>query len=108
MQIVIDISEEIKAIIDKNGTNEIVTETLWQAVKNGTPLPEHHGRLIDADAFIAMLENTSKRQNYKKLLIGEFLTVDDVFEAIIGSLQNKGLAENDTPTILEATEEVQE
>ena len=46
MQIVIDIPEEIKAVIDKNGTNEIVSETLWQAVKKGTPLPKGHGRLI--------------------------------------------------------------
>lgn len=49
MQIVIDIPEEIKAVIDKNGTNEIVTETVWQAVKKGTPLQKGHGRLIDAD-----------------------------------------------------------
>ncbi len=49
MQIVIDIPEEIKAVIDRNGTNEIVAETLWQAVMNGTLLPKGHGRLIDAD-----------------------------------------------------------
>lgn len=52
MQIVIDIPEEIKSIIDKNGTNEIVTETLWQAIKNGTPLPKGHGRLIDASRLM--------------------------------------------------------
>jgi hypothetical protein len=46
MQIVIDIPEEIKAVIDKNGTNEIVTETVWQAIKKGAPLPKGHGRLI--------------------------------------------------------------
>jgi hypothetical protein len=46
MQIVIDIPEEIKAVIDKNGTNEIVAETVWQAIKKGTPLPKGHGRLI--------------------------------------------------------------
>lgn len=51
MQIVIDIHEEIKAVIDKNGTNEIVAETVWQAIKKGTPLPKGHGRLIDADAY---------------------------------------------------------
>ena len=41
MQIVIDIPEDAKAIIDKNGTNEVVTETIWQAVKNGTPLVDY-------------------------------------------------------------------
>lgn len=49
MQIVIDIPEEMKAVIDRNGTNELVNETLWQAVKNGTSLPKGHGKLIDAD-----------------------------------------------------------
>ena len=37
MQIVIDIPEDVKAVIDRNGTNEIIAETLWQATKNGTP-----------------------------------------------------------------------
>ncbi len=71
-------------------------------IKDGTPLPKGHGRLIDADAFIATLENTSKRQKYKELLIDDLLTVDDVFKAIIESLRNEGLAEGDTPTIIEA------
>lgn len=54
MQIVIDISEEIKAVIDKNLTNEIVTETVWQAVKKGTPLPKGHGDLIDVNRKITV------------------------------------------------------
>lgn len=52
MQIVIDIPEDVKAVIDRKGTNETVAETLWQAVKNGTQLPEGHGRLIDADKIV--------------------------------------------------------
>ncbi len=40
MKLIIDIPEEIKATIDRNGTNEIVNETIWQAVKNGTPLEQ--------------------------------------------------------------------
>ncbi len=58
--------------------------------------------MIDADAFIATLEDASKRQKYKELLIDNCLTVDDVFKAIIESLQNKGLAEGDASTIIEA------
>ena len=77
-------------------------QTVEQIIANGTPLPKGHGRLIDADAFIARLEDASKRQTYKKLLIDDCLTVDDVFKAIIESLQNKGLANGDTPTIIEA------
>lgn len=57
MQIVINISKKIKAVIDKNGTNEIVTETLWQAVKNGTPLPKGHGRLLDEKDILDIKNN---------------------------------------------------
>ena len=59
-------------------------------------------RLIDADAFISVLEDASKRQKYKELLIDDCLTVDDVFKAVIESLQNRGLADGDAPTIVEA------
>lgn len=41
MKVLIDIPEEIKAVIDNNGTNEFVAEMLWQAVKNGTPIPDN-------------------------------------------------------------------
>lgn len=51
MKMVIEIPEDVKAIIDRKGTNETVAETLWQAVKNGIQLPKGHGRLIDADAL---------------------------------------------------------
>lgn len=53
MKMVIEIPNDVKAIIDRKGTNETVAETLWQAVKNGTLLQEGHGRLIDADRTLA-------------------------------------------------------
>ena len=53
MEIVIDINkltyEEIKRYglaLSPRGEKE-----LEKALKNGTPLPKHHGRLIDADAI---------------------------------------------------------
>ena len=57
MKIVIDISKEeyqtyinhTEAILDKS--IPLVHQDLLKAVINGTPLPEHHGRLIDADAL---------------------------------------------------------
>ena len=66
-----------------------------------TELPPH-GRLIDADAFISMLEDATERQRYKELMIDDCLTVDDVINAIVESLQNEGLAEGDAPTIITA------
>ena len=40
MKLIIDISKEVKVVIDRKGTNEFVDETLWQAVKNGVSLEE--------------------------------------------------------------------
>lgn len=91
MQIVIDVTEK-----------EYENIRLMNAIANGVILPKGHGRLIDADAFAKKLEYASKRQKYKELLIKDLLTVDDVFEAVIESLKNEGLAEGDAPTILEA------
>jgi hypothetical protein len=35
---------------------------IWKnAIKNGTPLPEHHGRLIDADEAIKILKSLGNR-----------------------------------------------
>lgn len=53
MQIVIDINEHLYKMIKtlglvvEDGDAVVVSE----AIKNGTPLPKGHGRLIDADAL---------------------------------------------------------
>ena len=56
MQIVIDIDEHIyKQIMADSKVyvldNEVDRILIENAIYNGTPLPEHHGRLIDADAI---------------------------------------------------------
>jgi hypothetical protein len=105
MKIVIDIPKHIYEHAKEQSEDSYDEWDAMRAIANGTPLPEHHGRLIDADAFITKLEDASKRQKYNELLIYDCLTVDDVFKAVIGSLLNDGLAENDTPTIIEADKE---
>lgn len=52
MQIVIDIPEEMY----QNVLDGTYCGTLYEELKNGTPLPKGHGRLIDADE----LENRMK------------------------------------------------
>lgn len=59
-------------------------------------------RLIDADAFIRFIKDVSKRQKYGEVPIDKNLTVEDVLDAVVASLENKGLAEGDTPTIVSA------
>lgn len=65
MEVVIDIPEEIYEFVQNTSfvedestlfkqTNAERRKTLYlfdiiDAIRNGTPLPEHHGRLIDAD-----------------------------------------------------------
>lgn len=105
MDIVINISEDTYKRHKWRVDHDTCTE-LDIAVAKGVPLPKGHGRLIDADAFIAMMEDASKKQKYKELLIDDRLTVDDVFKAVIESLLNKGLAEGDAPTIIEADKEM--
>lgn len=74
-------------------------------------LPKGHGRLIDADAFIDLIKNVSKTHRYNEFIIDKKLTgltVDDIFNAVCESLQNEGLAEGDSPTIIEADKEESE
>ena len=44
MQIVIDIPEEAYDFIKRTGYH---TQSLYEAIKNGTPLPKGHGDLVD-------------------------------------------------------------
>lgn len=51
MQIVIDIPSEVYDWHDNGFPDEDDAKKLWQIIKNGTPLPKGHGRLIDADVL---------------------------------------------------------
>lgn len=55
MQVVIEISETLKKIADEEDIKTF-SHFMWlaivmDAIKNGTPLPKGHGRLIDADSL---------------------------------------------------------
>ena len=66
-------------------------------------IPTPHGRLIDADVFAENIKNVSIRQGYKNTLIDEYLSVDDVFDAIIDELTGKTLYGFElNPTSIEA------
>lgn len=81
-------SESIELLIKIPEEDYKSGNVMASAIRNGTILPKGHGRLIDADAFIETMKDASKRQKYKEVLIDDCLTVDDVFKAIIESLQN--------------------
>ena len=53
MQIVIDIPEEDYILATKEDFSAIYNGNhIAKAIKNGTPLPKGHGRLIDADVLL--------------------------------------------------------
>ncbi|MBR0090199.1 MAG: hypothetical protein IJP92_00655 [Lachnospiraceae bacterium] len=88
MKIAIDIPEYVKTVIDRNGTNEIFAEALWQAVKNGTPLPKGHGRLLDERKMLERLKE------WKTNDVMDVAHYNFTFQRIIES-----------PTIIEADKE---
>ena len=51
MQIVIDIPEQVYNALIETGNYGYYRFDAKKAIKNGTPLPKGHGRLIDAEAL---------------------------------------------------------
>ena len=50
MQIVIDIDDNLYTRLFDNGVDNYDNAVdIATAIRKGTPLPEHHGRLVDAD-----------------------------------------------------------
>lgn len=100
MQIVIDVPEETYQDILKNGfiydeDNEVVTH----AIKNGTPLPKGHGRLVDADKLKMELERGIRAGNYEEGYekYAHINDMDDCIDAVVYA-----------DTIIEADTEVQD
>ena len=87
MQIVIEIPEEAKIAFDNAESNDLKGcyydhgGVIGNAIKNGTPLPKGHGRLIDADAVLEQMRNTFDMQelylpiHLKELVIDEMPTI---------------------------------
>ena len=75
MRIVIDIPNELKWALDKNEEYRLYTESVGHvmltAIKNGTVLPEHYGRLGDIDKLKAV---------FNKNVVGAN-AFDDLFDA---------------------------
>ena len=85
MQIVIDIPKDMYSAIKsgKDGYSNYV----HTAVRNGTPLPKGHGRLVDADAITK-----------------DFNTLQDAFTIYTDGTMKMAIGCN-APTIIEADKE---
>ena len=92
MQIVIKIPEEIYSrILERNRIHTFDNETVCDAIKNGTPLPKGHGRLIDGDRLQAQLFNKTLDAHFMPI---NKISCDDISECF-----------DNTPTIIEADTE---
>lgn len=89
MEIVIDILKEEYERVCHGNKSPLTDIELMRAVANGIPLPEHHGRLIDADKAIKKLKSLGNR-DYRR----EKGTIQDAEKM----LSYDGY----TPTIIEA------
>jgi hypothetical protein len=68
IELVIKIPEDEYNIAKYGQYGNINVDTVRKALANGTPLPEHHGRLIDADAleeYFKELRKKMKASDYK-------------------------------------------
>jgi hypothetical protein len=72
MQLVINIPKDAYDFIKRTGYH---TQSLYEAIKNGVPLPKEYGDLVDRDeinsrfnAIWDELENRSNAPSYKELL----------------------------------------
>ena len=100
MQIVIEISKYIADMCKECGcVIDADTEKVGKAIKNGTPLPEHHGDLKDVDEIAKAIEDRV-----------EFLRKNDaIFMRLRKDIDILGCIPKircEVPTIIEADKEI--
>ena len=84
MQIVIDIPNSLYANLQKIQNGSIASKRLLDCVRNGTPLPKGHGRLIDADKIVAEATERMKypaNHKYMECVIAHMKLAPTIIEA---------------------------
>lgn len=88
IEILIKIPEGLKDVFENRNVTALDVEEMRMAIKNGTPLPKGHGRLIDADElYDGFIDGTEGYdcQTWNRIEIGDII--------------------EDAPTIIEADKE---
>lgn len=91
LELVIKIPDRIYKIAQSKKLNIIDSEIVEKAIKNGAPIPEKHGRLIDGDKVLddiekqypASVSESDKRKRYARLVY--YWTVKNAPTIIEGS-----------------------
>lgn len=85
MKLVIDIDDKLYNRIKYLEPNaDTMLDELMRSVQNGTPLPEPHGRLIDADALTEDIETLQNSFVINKDMTGKILGFECLVPTIIG------------------------
>jgi len=64
MRLIIDIPDDVYERTQEN--RYVIYDKMYNAIRNGTPLPKGHGRLIDADVLILNNEEYRLRLPYSE------------------------------------------
>jgi hypothetical protein len=67
IELVIKIPERAYNLLKTSGVDWLGAEHILNAVANGTPLPEGHGRLIDADEIIYLTNEIEAEDREEEL-----------------------------------------
>lgn len=78
IELVIKIPEDDYDFIKRTGYN---TQSLYRAIKNGTPLPKGHGRLIDADKLQTHFVGTEQGTDLVVYLEPTIINAPTIIEA---------------------------
>ena len=83
MQIVIDIPNSLYANLQKIERGSIASKRVLDCVRNGTPLPKGHGRLIDANELEECKEmmNTISGESKYAVLMANIRNIPTIIEA---------------------------
>ena len=101
MQIVIDVpDEDYKRIKDMPDAFNSLTSRAYKSIKNGTPLPKGHGRLVDADKISRV--NYAEEDN----LTGYGMTYDEM-GAYNDGINDMYRRVKNAPTVIEADKEAE-
>ena len=106
MQIVIDIDEDVFTRLFDNGTEDyaIVNDDLFsiaKSIRNCTPLPEHHGRLVDADV---LKEKLQEHHDFFVNAYGSFADMTFKEKARVDEIINCIAEVVNAPTIIEGSD----
>lgn len=86
MKLVIDIPDEIynhTQVYEVGGFNQENDMKLFNAIKNATPLPKGHGRLIDEIALGDIISRMWKNKQITNTKYNTFLSILDYVPTII-------------------------